>query len=107
MPELHDYEIPVELLREDQCRTCRKRPGPAGPFRPGARIDAYDLLQLLVIERLVVRGLVHFGDFEAGLDGRLHRPRKILDVAGVRIQGAIPGIGLRVEVSRDEQRFAA
>ena len=107
MPQLHDDEIAVELLREDQCRTCRKRPGPDGPFRPGARIGAYDFFQLLVIERLVVRRLVHFGDLETGLDGRLCRLGKLFDVPDVRIQGAISGIGLRVEISRVEQRLAA
>ncbi len=49
----------------------------------------------------------HLGDLEAGFQGRLDRPRKLFDVADVRIQRAVPRIGLLVEVSRDEQRLAA
>ena len=105
LPQLHGHEFLVDLLREDQCRTPGERPGPRGPPRPGGRIDAHDFLQLLVIERHVVRRLVYLGDLEAGLEGRLDRPGKLVDVAPVRAQRAIPGIGLLIEVSRDEQRL--
>ena len=54
-----------------------------------------------------MRRLVHLGDLETRLDGRLNRLGKLVDVADVRIQGTIPGIGLLVEISRVEQRLAA
>src|SRR5260370_34713192 len=75
--------------------------------RPGARLDAYDFFQLLVIERLVTRVLVHVVDLEPRLDGGLYRLGKLFNVPLVCIQGAITGIGLPVEVSRVEQRLAA
>ncbi len=107
MPQLHDDEILIELLCEDEGRTRRKRPGPASPFRSSGRVNAYDFFQLLVIESLVVRGVVHLGDLEPDLDGRLYRLGKIFNVPVVCIQGAISGIGLRVEISRVKQGFAA
>src|SRR5260370_28253806 len=94
-------------MGEAGSRTRRKRPGPAGPFRSGGRVGAYDFFQLLVIERLVVRGLVHLGDLEPRLDGYLCRLGKLFNVPVVCVQGAISGIGLRLEVSRIEQSLAA
>src|SRR5262249_49067573 len=107
LPQLHSSEILVELLREDQRRTSCKRPGPSSPFRPRARVDAYDFLQLVVIERLIARRLVHLGDLEARLESWLDRPGKLFYVTLVRVQRAIPVLGLLVKVSCDEQRLAA
>ncbi len=107
LPQLHGDELVVQLLREDERRACGERPGAGGSLRPRLRVDAYDLRQLLAIERVVVRRLVDLGDLEAGLEGGLDRLRELLDVARVRVERAVVGRGLLVEVAGDEQRLAA
>src|SRR5260370_42553869 len=92
---------------DDERRTRRSPPGTAAPSRSGARLAAYDFFQLVVIQRLVVRRLVHLGDLEPCLDGCLYRLRKLFNVPLVCIQGVILGIGLRVEISRTEDRLPA
>jgi len=76
LPQLYGHESLIELLREDQCRTGRERPGPTGPFWSARRVDTYDFRQVFLIEGVVVRGFVYFGDLEAGLEGRLERCRE-------------------------------
>ena len=73
LPQLYGHKSLIELLRQDQRRTGCERPGPGGPFRPSRCVDTYDFRQVFLIEGVVVRRFMYFGDLEAGLEGRLEQ----------------------------------
>jgi len=66
----------------------------------------HDFLELLPVKLRCRGGLVDLGDLEAGLERRLDRLRKFLDVAPVRVQRALRTLPAR-EVARDEERLPA
>src|SRR5262249_58624282 len=102
LPKLSGHESGIELPRQDQRRTGRERPGPAGPFRPSRRVDTYDFREVFLIEGVVVRRFVYFGDLEAGLEGRLERLRELIDVPLVRFQRLCLCFGLLVKLACTE-----
>jgi hypothetical protein len=107
LPQLYGHASLVELLRQDQRRTGRDGPRPAGPFRSSRRVNAHDIHQFFLITRVVVRRFVYFRDLEAGLERCLERLRKICDVVLVRSQRLVTCLGLLVEVACHKQRLPA